>query len=186
MNSRLPTDAPREARGKAFEPVYRAHFAFVWRSLKRLGLPERDLSDASHDVFLVVHARLADFDFRHRLTTWIYAICLRVASDHRRRAASRYEVYDAECEPATSADPELAERRALLERCLDAMPTEQRAAFTLFELEGLTGEEVAEVLDIPVATAHSRLRLARETFRRTLRREAARERFDLARMGENR
>jgi RNA polymerase sigma-70 factor (ECF subfamily) len=182
----MSTERPNSARPVAFEPAYRAHFAFVWRALKRLGVPERDLPDAAHDVFLVVHARLAEFDFRHRLTTWIYAICLRIASDRRRKAATRYEVLDDPCEPAAAVDPELAERRALLGRCLDAMPLEQRAAFTLFELEGLTGEEVAALLDIPAATAHSRLRLARETFRRALKREEAREHFALARLGENR
>lgn len=168
-----------------FALVYRENFAFVWRSLRHLGVPERDLPDAVHDLFLVVHARLADFDFRHRVTTWLYAIALRVASDRRRKAANRYEVLDTPKEPSTGTDPALAEKRATLERCLDAMPLEQRAVFTLFELEGMTGEEIAVLLEIPAATAHSRLRLARETFRRTLRRETAREHFDLVRMGEH-
>lgn len=180
--SRASAELPQRPQ---FAGVYREHFAFVWRSLRHLGVPERDLPDATHDVFLVVHARLADFDFRHRLTTWLYAIALRVASDRRRKAASRYEVLDTAKEPATGADAELTERRATLERCLDAMPLEQRAVFTLFELEGMTGEEIAALLEIPAATAHSRLRLARETFRRTLRRESAREQFDLVRMGEH-
>lgn len=168
-----------------FESVYRDHFAFVWRSLRRLGVPERDLPDATHDVFLVAHARFADFDGRHRASTWLFAIALRVASDRRRKAATRYEVYGEEREPPGSSDPDpLEERRKLLERCLDAMPLDQRAVFVLFELEGMTGEEIAGLLAIPAPTAHSRLRLARETFRRVLGREQARERFELARMGE--
>src|SRR5687768_6015223 len=168
-----------------FTRVYREQFAFVWRSLRRLGVPERDLPDATHDVFLVAHARFADFDGRHRVSTWLFAIGLRVASDRRRKAANRYEVYGDEREPPGRTEPDpLAERRALLERCLDAMPLEQRAVFVLFELEGMTGDEIARLLEIPTATAHSRLRLARETFRRTLGREQARERFELARLGE--
>jgi len=172
---------------REFEAAYRAHFAFAWRSLRRLGVPERDLPDATQEVFLVVHKKLPEFEARSRLSTWVYAICLRIASDRRRRAASRYEVLAEGAESlgdASSADPELGERRALLEMALDALSLEQRAVFTLFELEGMTGEEIAALLEIPAPTVHSRLRLAREAFRRTVERARARERFDLVRIGE--
>lgn len=127
-----------------FASVYRENFAFVWRSLRRLGVPERDLPDATHDVFLVAHARFADFDGRHRASTWLFAIGLRIASDRRRKASTRYEVYGEEGEPPgrVEQDP-IAERRAMLQRCLDAMPLEQRAVFVAFDLEGMTGEELA-------------------------------------------
>lgn len=185
----MPTPAAlSDAALPAFETAYREHFAFAWRSLRRLGVPERDLPDAAQEVFIVVHKKLREFDARSRLSTWVYAICLRVASDRRRRAASRYEVLDEGAEPARDAvaadTSELGERRALLEKALDAMSLEQRAVFTLFELEGMTGEEIASLLEIPAPTVHSRLRLARETFRRVIERARARERFDLVRMGE--
>jgi RNA polymerase sigma-70 factor, ECF subfamily len=173
----------------AFESVYRAHFRFVWRSLRRLGVPERDLPDAVQEVFVVVHKKLAVFDPSSRVTTWLYAIALRVASDRRRRASERHEVLGETPErachvPAESS--ELADRRALLERALDALPLEQRAVFTLFELDGMHGGEIAALLDVPVATVHSRLRLARETFRRVVSRTRAREAFELVRLEEER
>src|SRR5690606_1298501 len=142
--------------------------------------------DAVQDVFVVVHKKLPAFDFRHRVSTWIYAICLRVASDRRRSAAARREV---QCEPAldearAQADPdERRQLRALLAIGLDALPPEQRAVFTLFELDGKTGDEIAELLAIPTATVHSRLRLARIAFRRALERVRARERFDATKTG---
>src|SRR6188472_4434348 len=83
-----PLPAPPTADLREFEAAYRAHFAFAWRSLRRLGVPERDLPDATQEVFLVVHKKLPDFDARSRLSTWVYAICLRVASDRRRRASN--------------------------------------------------------------------------------------------------
>lgn len=173
---------------REFEAAYRAHFAFAWRSLRRLGVPERDLPDATQEVFMVVHKKLPDFDARSRLSTWVYAICLRIASDRRRRASNRYEVLAEGADPlrnVSSADPaELGERRALLEMALDALSLEQRAVFTLFELEGMTGEEIAALLEIPAPTVHSRLRLAREAFRRTVERARVRERFELVRIGE--
>ena len=67
------------------EHVFVHHFDFVWRSLGRLGVPPEGIEDAAQDVFLVVHRRLADFEGRSSLTTWLYGIALRVARDHRRR-----------------------------------------------------------------------------------------------------
>lgn len=178
-----------------FEAAYREHFAFAWRSLRRLGVPERDLGDAAQDVFVVLYRKLDELDQERPFTSWLYAVCLRVASDRRRSALQRNEqlapasdssersetvpVYDAEKE-------ELNERRELLEAALEAMSTEQRAVFTLFELEGRTGEEVAMILQIPAPTVHSRLRLAREVFRRTVERARAREHFELRRTGGER
>lgn len=177
-----PVDEPEAPVRESFEAVYRRHFAFAWRSLRSLGVPERDLPDAAQDVFVVVHRKLDEFDFRCRVTTWLYGICLRVASGRRRLAPNRHERLGEEPEPPLhvrdATSPELAERRALLAEALDAMPDDQRAVFTLFELEGMTGEEIAELLEVKSATVHSRLRLARETFRRVVRRARVRDAFD--------
>src|SRR4051794_40219985 len=77
-----------------FKQVYDEHVAFVWRSLRRLGLPESTLNDAVQDVFLVVFRRLPDFVQRAKLSTWLFRICMRVAKDYRRRAHVRHEVQD--------------------------------------------------------------------------------------------
>src|SRR5262245_46003352 len=117
----------------AFEAIYREHFAFVWRSVRRLGVPERHVQDAAQEVFVVVARKMESSEPTGRITTWLYAICLRVASDYRRRAAERFEVLGEEPPHAvTTEQVELADRRALLEAALDTMSLEQRAAFTLF------------------------------------------------------
>ena len=178
-----------------FEASYREHFALAWRALRRLGVPERDLGDATQDVFVIVYRKFHEFDFERPIASWIYAICLRVASDRRRSAAQRHELLADETERAEPgeaataehvAQQQNAERRALLEAALEAMPLEQRAVFTLFELEGRTGEEVAALLGVPAATVHSRLRLAREVFRRSIERHRAREQFEMRRTGGDR
>lgn len=178
-----------------FEAAYREHFAFTWRSLRRLGVPERDLADAAQDVFVVLYRRFDELDRGRAITSWIYAVCLRVASDRRRSAAQRYEQLAMDPDPNERSatvrvhDPDkeqLSERRELLEAALEAMSIEQRAVFTLFELEGRTGEEVAMILQIPTPTVHSRLRLAREVFRRIVERARAREVFELRRTGGER
>jgi RNA polymerase sigma-70 factor (ECF subfamily) len=179
----------------SFEAAYREHFVFAWRALRRLGVPERDLGDATQDVFLVVYRKLGEFDFERAMTTWIYAICLRVASDRRRSSSTRHELLaesDQPSEPQDNPSAEQAEqerqaeRRALLQAALDAMSLEQRAVFTLFELEGHTGEEVAAILGVPAPTVRSRLRLAREIFRSRIERHRAREHFERRRTGGER
>ena len=178
-----------------FEAAYREHFAFTWRSLRRLGVPERDLADAVQDVFVVLYRKFDGLDRERAFASWIYAVCLRVASDRRRSAAQRHEQLALEPDPNEHSETvlvhdrdkeQLSERRELLEAALEAMSIEQRAVFTLFELEGRNGEEVAMILQIPTPTAHSRLRLAREVFRRIVERARAREVFELRRTGDER
>jgi RNA polymerase sigma-70 factor (ECF subfamily) len=171
--------------GLRVEDVYREHFGFVWRSLRHLGLGEADVEDGVQDVFVIVHAKLAEFEGRSRLTTWIYGICIHVAQARRRRAHVRRELpTDPETMPVDDADVvcvddayERREAEALLDAILDTLPIEQRAVFTLFELEGCACEEIAQLCAIPLGTVYSRLRLAREAFKRATARLEARERF---------
>lgn len=158
----------------AYASLYREYFAFVWRSLRRLGIDERELPDGAQEVFLIVFRKMSELNLDSKLTTWLYAVCLRVASDWRRRAHRRRELVGVEAnQPAdpASEDPRVRELRALLWKALDEMPMEQRAVFVAFELEGLTGEEIANALSVSTSTIHSRLRLARERFRATLSQE---------------
>lgn len=165
-----------------FRTTYLEHADFVWRSLRRLGVREADVPDAVQDVFLVVHRRLPEFEGRAKLSTWIFRICLRVAGNRQRLAHVRREVLDDESleqlsDPAGDAHAQ-AERRegvALLDAALARMDLDQRAVFTLFELESLTGEEIAEALQIPLGTVYSRLRLGREAFRKAFQRVQAQQ-----------
>jgi len=181
---RVPSPEP-------FERIYREHFRFVWRSLRRLGVPDADLPDTVHDVFVVVHRKLARFEARSRLTTWLYSICLRTASDRRRSSRYTREVLGERVE-ATAGEEDassLIERREaleLLDAVLAEMPLEQRAVFTCFELDGMSGEQIGELLDIPLGTVWSRLRLARDSFRQSVTRLRARERFSARRVGVSR
>ncbi|RYE85084.1 MAG: sigma-70 family RNA polymerase sigma factor, partial [Myxococcales bacterium] len=127
-----------------FAQLYREHFPFVWKSLRRLGLRESDTADAAQEVFLVVYRKLAEFEGRSQLTTWLFGICLRVARDRQRLAHHRREIGgdDDLLERAAGAtDPasDEVERRqaaALLERILDGLEFDQRTVFVLFELDG--------------------------------------------------
>lgn len=155
----------------SFRAMYEAHVAFVWRSLRRLGVREADVPDAAQEVFLVAHRREQEFEGRSARTTWLFGIALRVASDRRRRADARRQVLDHDAVGAAvdpDADGARTEERAgaadLLERALDALPIEQRAVLVLYELEGMTTAEVADAVGCPLGTVYSRLRLGREAF----------------------
>lgn len=150
----------------AFAEVYEQHAAFVWRSLRRLGVRDADLEDVTQDVFVVVHRKLKDFDGRSTVKTWLFGICLRTASDHRRKAhVQREDIVEAVPETAQEPlAPEVVARRqarAVLDRILDGLDDEKRATFVLFELEQVPMAEVAAMTDVPLQTAYARLYAAR-------------------------
>ena len=186
LGSTPPMAAEDAAAELRVEDVYREHFGLVWRSLRHLGVAESDVEDGVQDVFVVVHAKLGTFEHRAQLTTWIYGICIHVAQARRRRAHMRRELpTDPQDMPVDEAEGiraddayERREAEDMLDAILDTLPIEQRAVFTLFELEGRTCEEIAQLCAIPIGTVYSRLRLAREAFKRASARLEARERFE--------
>jgi RNA polymerase sigma-70 factor (ECF subfamily) len=169
----------------SFDDVYHAHFSFVWRSAKRLGVREASLDDAVQEIFVVVHRRLADFEGRSSLRTWLFGITLRVARDHRRSA--RHRDAGSEVDPdmlcATDSGPagaaENAEAVRLLHALLDQLDDERREVFVMAELEQMTMPEIADALGINLNTAYARLRTARQEFEEALSRHRARDMWRL-------
>lgn len=150
------------------------HHAFVWRSLRRLGVPTDDVDDAVQKVFLVVAKKLANEAPQHE-KAYLFAVAYRVASDARRSVKRRREV--ATELPITVDEgptPEEAMRRsqarAVLDTILDAMPLDLRAVFVLHELEETSMREIAELVGVPPGTVASRLRRAREEFEKLTKR----------------
>jgi RNA polymerase sigma-70 factor (ECF subfamily) len=150
---------------RVFEEAYRSHAPFVWRLLCGMGVPDSSVEDALQDVFVVVHRRLPSFDGRHPVTTWLFAIACRVASNYRRRqrSLSHDPLTDALCDdaPTPAENTEQAEARRVLGVLLDRMDEERRAVFVLTEIEGMTAPEIAALTGVPLNTVYSRLRRAR-------------------------
>jgi RNA polymerase sigma-70 factor (ECF subfamily) len=154
-----------------FEAIYREHHATIWRFLLHLGVRESDVPDVTHNVFLIAHKKLDEFEHRSSMRTWLCGIALRVGRDFMRSAAVRLEVsagdaLGADRPGADDSVEQLLQKRqlALAMRLLDALPTEQREVFVLHELEQMTGPEIAELMATPVATVRSRLKRARDSF----------------------
>jgi RNA polymerase sigma-70 factor, ECF subfamily len=164
-----------------FETVYEEHFAFVWRTVRRLGVPERSVDDAVQDVFVVVHRRLRSFEGRSSVRTWLYGIARRVAHDHRRRVGRKERgeaLPDGLADPAApSPDREVARLEAarLLYSILEGLDDEKREVFVLAELEQMTVPEIAEATGVNLNTVYSRLRAARQAFEAGVARVRARD-----------
>ena len=162
-----------------FRAIYDEHFEFVWCSLRRLGVREADTMDLVQKVFLAVHVGWGDFEGRSKVRTWLFGICRRVASDYRRSSPIRREIVtdaaamDLRRDDGLAVGAEARHRASIAEGILNRMPEEQRVVFVLFELEEMSGEDIAGLLSLSVGTVRSRLRLARERFRREVKRLAA-------------
>jgi len=169
----LPTESDVTPRR-----LYDSHFPFVWRNLRRLGVPDSILEDAAQDVFLVVHRRWDSFDARwSSVETWLFGILMRVARNHRRSLRRRAWVVPStgeivEVVPSTQAGPaELVARReavVLLDRLLDALDDDKRAIVVLVDVEQLSVPQAAEALSVNLNTAYWRLRTARTQLRKAL------------------
>jgi RNA polymerase sigma-70 factor (ECF subfamily) len=154
--------------------VYAAHFDYVWRILARLGVRSAELEDAVQEVFIVVHRRLGSFDTRRPIRPWLGGIAHRVALAERRRARHRREQLcdaPAQAEPAPASSPEASliarQKRERVHAALQSLDLDRRTVFVMYEMEGISGAEIAEALGIPLNTVYSRLRIARERFRQT-------------------
>jgi RNA polymerase sigma-70 factor, ECF subfamily len=150
----------------SFAEVFVEYAPFVLRVMRHLGVPPSDLQDQSQEVFVAVFRGLEEFAGRSSLQTWLYGICLRVASNHRRRAHVRRERPAAELpEQASAPEQELlleqrqGEPRVM--RLLDTLDPDKREVFVLYELEEVSMKEVAELCNCPLQTAYSRLHAAR-------------------------
>lgn len=159
----------------SFEDLYDQEFAFVWRNLRRLGVPERSLRDAAQDVFLVVHRRLPEFQPRAPLRSWLYSIVTRVARQYRRTQARKElrDVQDADTvEGPAGAEPEQGAARGefvrLLVQLLERLDDDKRDAVILADLEGMTVPEIAVAVGANVNTVYSRLRAARKELQAAL------------------
>lgn len=169
-----PADPPKgggpgSASPVAFEDVYEKWFDEVAKWIRALGGPEADRDDLVQEVFIVVHRRLHDFDGQN-LAGWLYRITRRKVRDHRRLSwAKRLFLSDPTTLAASeqaSTNPqvslEIRERRELLMTLLGGLNDSERAAIVLFEIEGYSGQQIAEVQGIPLNTVWTRIHKARK------------------------
>jgi RNA polymerase sigma-70 factor, ECF subfamily len=169
-----------------FDAVYEAHLDFVWRTVRRMGVRPADTDDVVQEVFFVVHRRLAEFEGRAQLKTWVFKILVHVVR-HYWRTHQRKPGDQATDEPADTQDlaadhensPTAALERVEALRVLDGLlahlDEDKREVFVLAEIEQMTAAEIAEIVEANVNTVSSRLRAARQEFEKALLRYRAQE-----------
>jgi RNA polymerase sigma-70 factor (ECF subfamily) len=156
-------------RSARLTALAQAHFAYVWRLLRRLGLAESDADDVTQQAFLVASRRLDDIRAGSE-RAFLYKAAVHAAYKHRRTHQRRREEDLDEIALGSDAEPGLEElldrRRAreILDAIVETMPMEFRVVFVLYEIDGLSTSEIAEVVGIPLGTVASRLRRARADF----------------------
>jgi RNA polymerase sigma-70 factor (ECF subfamily) len=158
--------AERRADLADFQRFYVEHVDLVRSVVARLLGPHAGVDDAIQEVFLVAFRKRSSFAGQARASTWLYSIAQRVAMSTRRRARVRSWLgFDAAPEPADLATPQtIFERREAAEQLyllLDQLADKKRTVWILYELEGLPGEAIAQVIGCPVSTVWTRLYHAR-------------------------
>jgi RNA polymerase sigma-70 factor (ECF subfamily) len=180
-SSQQPTSDSTEGTGSGsgslddFQTIYREHYPAIWRFLLHLGVRKSDVADVTHNVFLIAYRKLGTFEHRSSMRTWLCGIAFRVGRGFLKSSAVRLEVSDADVGVTDTGSPDSSLEMsrhsgelALAERLLEALPAEQREVFVLHELEQMTGTEIAELMGTSLGTVRSRLRRARDSFRKQL------------------
>lgn len=177
----LPGDFDLVARCRAgdrsaWKALHDENFKFVWKVARRLGTPPEELDDVCQEVFLVAFRKLDQFE-QGLFTTWLYRITANIVSGrHRRRRVLRalksvlvVGAGDRIQSRTPQQDVEARELEAQVALVLESMSPKKREVFALFELEGWSGEEIAERVGCTVATVWTRLYHARKDFERIAR-----------------
>jgi RNA polymerase sigma-70 factor (ECF subfamily) len=164
--------ADRNDQREPFRAIYDDWFVEVSRWIRALGGRDADRDDIVQEVFLVVRRRLPAFDGAN-LPAWLYRITRRQVRDFRRRTWVKHiftrlrmdepdALADAGGSPAMALEQK--ENQRLLYKLLDRMQADRRSAFVLFEIDGLPGDEIARIQNVPLNTVWTRLHHARKEF----------------------
>jgi len=171
----------READPTAWRQLYEAHFDFVFGVTRKLGTPAEEIEDVVQEVFVVVFRKLTSFQ-EGRFTTWIYRICANIVSDrHRRRRRRRaLDVFrgwiGSVPTPTPEQHAEASSAQRAVQQVLEHMSPKKREVFALYEIDGLSSDEIAEHVGCPPATVRTRLFHARQEFVRIAQRQGVLDR----------
>ncbi len=178
-----PNLGPSDVRVPNLQAIYKQYFDFVWSSARHLGVARDAIDDVVQDVFIVIQAKLVTLQRPEALRSWIYGIVRRTVSDYRRSrrsrdaAGARLGIELKANHPAQPSPLDVAERNAeleLLEGILAELDEPKREVFVMVEVLEMTVPEVAQAIEVPLNTAYSRLRMARQSFEDALARHEAR------------
>jgi RNA polymerase sigma-70 factor (ECF subfamily) len=151
-----------------FAEVFVTHASFVWRVLRRLGIPDADAEDALQEIFLVVHQKLGKYEERGSMRAWLFAITRQVANRYRRTEARRRRRQSNPPSIAPRESPDEAALRseagALVREFLGELDEARAMVFFLSDVEGMACTEIAASLGTNINTVYGRLKASRIQF----------------------
>ena len=166
----------------AWRELHRHYFPAAVAFLRGMGVSDAEADDLGQEVFLQIYRHLGHFEERSSFRTWLYKICLRRAGRWRRRERTRrlfrmllLRERHAALEEAPRGWSDADARRQVL-ALLSRLKDQHRTVFVLYELEGLSGDEIASITGTPVATVRTRLHYARQQLARLTERAEGPER----------
>ncbi len=154
----------------AFEQVYRAYSRFVYNVALRMCRNSETAQDVTQEVFITIYDKFDRFRFESSFKTWIYRITVNTSINFLKKGSKMRDksvAFDDQFDygqKADAADESLRreEHEALIDRLLGHLNAEQRACMVLRCIEGLSYDEIAASLKIPINTVRSRLKRGRE------------------------
>lgn len=153
----------------AFEEIYKAASGFVYTLALRVTRDAFSAQEVTQDVFLKVYQSLKNFAFRSSFKTWLFRIAVNMAisSCRKRKRDRKYQQPLDEQKVASSLDSDPAQKayhldnEQKLDDALKPLNPDQRACLVMREIQGLSYQEIALSLAIPINTVRSRLKRAR-------------------------
>jgi len=163
----------RAAQGdlNAFETIYKAYFNIVTNVALRVVNRLEDAEDIAQEVFMNIYHNLKNFRFESSLKTWIYRAAVNTAINHSKKTSRHRDRTVEYTEALNAPNPgedarqkiDAQSHEKIVQTLLNAVSPEQRACIVLRSIEGLSYQEIAATLNIPINTVRSRIKRARET-----------------------
>ena len=154
---------------RAWSAIHRTYHPVATAFLRKLGVRGDHVEDVSQEVFLQVHRYLPSFRGEADLKTWMYRICISEARRHRRRERMSSLFTSLLGEPVVETqatglewNPESAARQVLTG--LNALSERRRSILILFDMDGLNGAQIAEIMNCSVQSVWRELHHARAGF----------------------
>ena len=155
---------------ESFEKIFRSYSDYVYNVALRILQNREDAQEVTQEVFMSVYRNLKNFHFKSKLKTWIYRITINMAISRSKKQSKingRTVDYD---DTSISGNPlsfldermEKEDKESIIKKLLDILTPEQRACIVLRNIEGLSYQEIAQVLDVNINAVRSRLKRARE------------------------
>jgi RNA polymerase sigma-70 factor (ECF subfamily) len=161
--------ALKQGREQSYRQLYERYAPRLLRTLERVYRDRHVAHDAVQATFLIVFQKIGGFDERASLMTWLTRIALHEANHAVDSGRPRENVLPERHEPVGPERESIERQRARqLELLLRSLPTEKRVALLLFEVEGLSVQEIADITEEPRGTILARLSRTRAELRDAL------------------